>query len=188
MFIETSAKTGCNVKQVISAVSPYFRAFWSSLDGRFTFRFKMCNTDNHIWCTLYSVLLTHFTLVGGYIEFKSRRLSKLHIAIEDHNIHHLKFNYCLPQYSELYTGLVTHIFTHFALLLITLFPPSLLFPPYLSILSSSLSPSRSCFVELLQPYLEWKAWTTQILKAVSFIATMTHGAESQAATNLASCF
>jgi len=112
MFIETSAKTGCNVKQVISAVSPYFRAFWSSLDGRFTFRFKMCNTDNHIWCTLYSVLLTHFTLVGGYIEFKSRRLSKLHIAIEDHNIHHLKFNYCLPQYSELYTGLVTHIFTH----------------------------------------------------------------------------
>lgn len=27
MFIETSAKTGCNVKQVIPAVSPQFRAF-----------------------------------------------------------------------------------------------------------------------------------------------------------------
>ncbi len=30
MFIETSAKTGCNVKQVIPAVSPYFAAFWPS--------------------------------------------------------------------------------------------------------------------------------------------------------------
>lgn len=27
MFIETSAKTGCNVKQVIPAVSPDFTAF-----------------------------------------------------------------------------------------------------------------------------------------------------------------
>lgn len=27
MFIETSAKTGCNVKQVIPAVLPQFRAF-----------------------------------------------------------------------------------------------------------------------------------------------------------------
>lgn len=27
MFIETSAKTGSNVKQVILAVSPYFTAF-----------------------------------------------------------------------------------------------------------------------------------------------------------------
>lgn len=31
MFIETSAKTGCNVKQVIPAVSPYFTAFWASV-------------------------------------------------------------------------------------------------------------------------------------------------------------
>lgn len=31
MFIETSAKTGCNVKQVIPAVSPYFAAFWASV-------------------------------------------------------------------------------------------------------------------------------------------------------------
>lgn len=31
MFIETSAKTGCNVKQVIPAVSPYFTTFWASL-------------------------------------------------------------------------------------------------------------------------------------------------------------
>uniref|UniRef100_A0A3P8SFA4 RAB6B, member RAS oncogene family b n=1 Tax=Amphiprion percula TaxID=161767 RepID=A0A3P8SFA4_AMPPE len=36
MFIETSAKTGCNVKQVIPAVSPYFAAFWASLDFRFS--------------------------------------------------------------------------------------------------------------------------------------------------------
>uniref|UniRef100_A0A667WQX6 Ras-related protein Rab-6B n=1 Tax=Myripristis murdjan TaxID=586833 RepID=A0A667WQX6_9TELE len=31
MFIETSAKTGCNVKQVIPAVSPYFTTFWASV-------------------------------------------------------------------------------------------------------------------------------------------------------------
>lgn len=31
MFIETSAKTGCNVKQVIPAVSPHFTTFWASL-------------------------------------------------------------------------------------------------------------------------------------------------------------
>ncbi len=31
MFIETSAKTGCNVKQVIPAVSPYFAAFRASV-------------------------------------------------------------------------------------------------------------------------------------------------------------
>lgn len=31
MFIETSAKTGCNVKQVIPAVSPYFAAFWAAV-------------------------------------------------------------------------------------------------------------------------------------------------------------
>lgn len=30
------------------------------------------------------------------------------------------------------------------------------------------SPPLSCFVGLLRPYLEWKAWTTQTPKAVSF--------------------
>lgn len=37
-----------------------------------------------------------------------------------------------------------------------------------------LSSPPSCFVELLQPYLEWKAWMMQILKAVSFTAAVTH--------------
>lgn len=36
MFIETSAKTGCNVKQVIPAVSPYFTAFWASVAPSFS--------------------------------------------------------------------------------------------------------------------------------------------------------
>lgn len=31
MFIETSAKTGCNVKQVTPAVSPYSTVFWPSV-------------------------------------------------------------------------------------------------------------------------------------------------------------
>lgn len=45
--------------------------------------------------------------------------------------------------------------------------------------SVSLFSLSSCFVELPQPYLEWKVWMTQILKAVSFIATVTHCADSQ---------
>uniref|UniRef100_A0A3B4XHR5 RAB6B, member RAS oncogene family b n=1 Tax=Seriola lalandi dorsalis TaxID=1841481 RepID=A0A3B4XHR5_SERLL len=36
MFIETSAKTGCNVKQVTPTVSPYFTAFWPSAAVRFS--------------------------------------------------------------------------------------------------------------------------------------------------------
>lgn len=36
MFIETSAKTGCNVKQVMPAVSLDFTVFWASVAQRFS--------------------------------------------------------------------------------------------------------------------------------------------------------
>lgn len=47
-------------------------------------------------------------------------------------------------------------------------PSAFLSLPFLLLSPFSLSPFLSCFVELLPPYLEWKAWTTQTPKAVSF--------------------
>ena len=78
--------------------------------------------------------------------------------------------------------LIIHISGDLRLLLILpyLFFLSPWLPLYLSIISPSLYPP-SCFAELQQPFLGWKAWTMQILKAVSFAATVTHRADCQAA-------
>lgn len=55
----------------------------------------------------------------------------------------------------------------------TIFLPPFISSAFLSLPSSWLHPPPrslllSCSVEWLQPYLEWKAWTTQTPKAVSF--------------------
>lgn len=140
MFIETSAKTGCNVKQVIPAVSPYFTAFECQ-------RLSECQpfsipSRSHT----YEPLNLEWVLKWFGCSFCPSGLQLLFKVLPHFSVHPFYFSFiCSP------------------LKTLTLFFFS---PP-------------SCFVGLQQPYLEWKAWTMQILKAVSFTATVTHRVMSQ---------